>query len=136
MREVSTSNSGWCPTLALRRYAPDSVRHNADVRALSFAKGNSMKKAFVLMGLVITGCSSTGVVSTGPDTYMVAKSGGGPGASGAEISADLYREANAFCAAQKKQFVRISVTEQDNKPFVRQANAKLEFRCVAEGTPK
>jgi hypothetical protein len=92
-----------------------------------------MKKMIALCGL-FAGCSSTGVVSTGPDTYMVAKSGGGPGASGAEMSADLYREATAFCAAQKKQFMRISVTEQDNKPFVRLANAKLEFRCVSEGT--
>jgi hypothetical protein len=95
-----------------------------------------MKNVFLFMSLVLVGCSSTGVVSTGPDTYMVAKSGGGPGASGAEISADLYREANAFCAEQKKQFMRISVSEQDNKPFVRLANAKLEFRCVPEGAPK
>lgn len=92
-----------------------------------------MKTVIVLAVLTLTGCSSTGVVSTGSDTYMVAKSGGGPGASGAEISADLYREANAFCAKQKKQFAKISVTEQDNKPFVRLANAKLEFRCVTEG---
>ena len=95
-----------------------------------------MKATFVLAGLVLAGCSSTGVVSTGSDTYMVAKSGGGPGASGAEMSADLYREANAFCAEQKKQFVRINVTEQDNKPFVRLANSKLEFRCVTEGAAK
>lgn len=95
-----------------------------------------MKNAFLIVGLVLTGCSSTGVVSTGPDTYMIAKSGGGPGASGAEMSADLYREANAFCAEKKMQFMRISVTEQDNKPFVRLANAKLEFRCVSEGTSK
>jgi hypothetical protein len=95
-----------------------------------------MKNVLVLVGLMMAGCSSTGIVSTGPDTYMVARSGGGPGASGAEISAGLYREANEFCAAQKKQFSRISVTEQDNKPFVRLANAKLEFRCVPEGAPK
>ena len=95
-----------------------------------------MKAAIVLVGLVLAGCSSTGVVSTGSDTYMIAKSGGGPWASGAEMSADLYREANAFCAEQKKQFVRISVTEQGNKPFVRLANAKLEFRCVTESTFK
>lgn len=95
-----------------------------------------MKTSIVLAGLVFAGCSSTGVVSTGSDTYMVAKSGGGPGASGAEMSADLYREANAFCAEQKKQFVRISVTERDIKPFHGPANAKLEFRCVTGGTSK
>jgi len=95
-----------------------------------------MKFVLVLFGLLLVGCSSTGVVSTGSDTYMVAKSGGGPGATGAEMSADLYREANAFCAAQKKQFVKINVTEQNNVPFVRLANAKLEFRCVHEGDSK
>ena len=95
-----------------------------------------MKIAIVLAGLIFVGCSSTGVVSIGTDTYMVAKSGGGPGATGAEMSADLYREANAFCAEQKRQFVRVSVIERDNKPFVRLANSKLEFRCVAEGNPK
>ena len=95
-----------------------------------------MKNAFLLVCLVLAGCASTGVVSTGSDTYMIAKSGGGPGASGAEMSADLYLEANAFCAEQKKQFVRINVTEQDNKPFVRLANSKLEFRCVPAGASK
>ncbi len=95
-----------------------------------------MKTALVLVGLVLAGCSSTGVVSTGSDTYMIAKSGGGSGASGAEMSAGLYREANAFCTEQKKQFVRISITEQDYMPFVRLANAKLEFRCVSESASK
>jgi hypothetical protein len=98
--------------------------------------GMKMKNLAVVVGLILAGCSSTGVVSTGADTYMVAKSGGGPGASGADMSADLYREANAFCAEKKKQFVRINITEQNNVPFVRLANAKLEFSCVPEGTPK
>jgi hypothetical protein len=96
-----------------------------------------MKPLFVLVGLVLAGCSiskGTGVVSTGADAYMVANSGGRT--TGAEMSAALYREANEFCAAQKKQFVRINVTEQNHKPFVRPASAKLEFRCVAEGAPK
>ncbi len=88
-----------------------------------------MRNIIVLFTFIITGCSSTGIVSTGADTYMVAKSGGGPGASGAEMSAGLYREANAFCASKERQFVRVSIVEQDNKPFVRLANAKLEFRC-------
>lgn len=88
-----------------------------------------MKYAIIFVTLIISGCSSTGVVPTGVDTYMIAKSGGGPGASGAEMSAGLYKEANAFCASKERQFVRISVVEQDNKPFVRLANAKLEFRC-------
>ena len=60
-----------------------------------------MRHFIVLLALAVVGCSSTGVVSIGVDSYMIAKSGGGPGASGAEMSADLYQEANAFCAEQK-----------------------------------
>ena len=95
-----------------------------------------MKKTFGILVLVLTGCSSTGVAPTGPDTYMLAKTGGAPGTSGAEVTADLYREANSFCADQKKQLITVNVTAQDWKPFVRLANSKLEFRCAAEGTAK
>lgn len=76
---------------------------------------------------VLTACSSTGVVQTGGDTYMNAKTGAG---MVAEMSADLYREAIAFCAGQNKKFEKIELTEQNNIPFVRRANSKLEFRCV------
>lgn len=90
---------------------------------------------FILFSILMSSCSSTGIVSTGADTFMIAKSGGGPGASGAEISAGLYKEANKFCNSSGRQFVQINVTEQDNKPFVRLANSKLEFRCD-EKSPK
>lgn len=95
-----------------------------------------MRKLISIAMIGVAGCASTGVVSTGVDSYMIAKGGGGPGATGAEMSADLYREANAFCASQKKQFERISVTEKDNTPFVRAASSKIEFRCVPESAPK
>ena len=89
-----------------------------------------MKKLILIAAFGLSGCASTGVVSIGADTYMIAKGGGGPGATGPEMSADLYREANAFCATQEKQFERISVTEKDNTPFVRAASSKIEFRCI------
>ncbi len=83
----------------------------------------------------LAACASTGVVSTGPDTYMIAKSGGIEMGSGAEVTADLYREANAFCAEQKKQLMTIKVTALDSKTFVRKASSELQFRCVAQGDP-
>jgi hypothetical protein len=95
-----------------------------------------MKNALGILALILTGCSSTGVVPTGPDTYMLAKRSLAPGATGAEVTADLYREANAFCAEEKKQLLTVNVTAQDYRPFVRLANSKLEFRCVAEGVAK
>ena len=85
---------------------------------------------------LLSGCASTGVVSTGPDTYMIAKTAGAPGTSGGEVTADLYREANAFCIGQNRQLLTVHVTALDWKPFVRLANSKLEFRCLAEGDPQ
>jgi DNA polymerase len=116
--------------------AADWRRLGDAARARRSSGRRNMKKTFAILALILTGCSSTGVVPTGQDAYMVAKTGGAPGTSGAEVTADLYREANAFCADQKKQLITVNVTELDWKPFVRLANSKLEFRCVVEGTAK
>lgn len=93
-----------------------------------------MKRVPMIL-VLLAGCASTGVVSTGPDTYMIARTDGAPGTSGAEVTAGLYREANAFCAEQKKQLITINVAGLDYKPFVRLANSKLDFRCAAPGDP-
>ena len=50
----------------------------------------------LLLPLAMSGCSSTGIVSTGPDTYMTARNGGRPSGLGAQISAQLYREAHTL----------------------------------------
>lgn len=94
-----------------------------------------MARSLLFVAFLLLGCGgrSTGVVATGGDTYMVAQSGGAE--TGAEVSAQLYREANAFCASQGKPLSKVNLTASDFKPFVRPANAKLEFRCVS-GVPR
>jgi len=89
----------------------------------------------LLLPLAMSGCSSTGIVSTGPDTYMTARNGGRPSGLGAQISAQLYREATAYCVEQQKQFVKLALIEQDHRWFVRPPSARLEFRCAAPGDP-
>ena len=82
---------------------------------------------------LLSGCASSGVVSTGPDTYMIAKTSRVPAfTSGAELAADLYREANAFCIGQERQLLTVNATARDWAP----ASAKLEFRCLVEGDPE
>ena len=95
-----------------------------------------MKKLIAIVSLILTGCSNSAVVATGPDTYVLAKTADWPGISAAEVTKDLYREANAFCADQKKRLITVNVTAVDWKPFVRRTNSKLEFRCVVEGVAK
>ena len=87
-----------------------------------------MKRIAVLLAAVLTACTTTtGVVSTGGDTYMVA--GETQSTSPHEVTADLYRQANAYCAERKKEFKALSLVDKAGN-FGRLASSKLDFKCV------
>ena len=92
------------------------------------------KYNFLLMA-VLAGCASSGVIPAGPDTYIVSGQSATGFHSGASVTADLYREANAYCAGIKKQFLPISVNSRDGVPGRAFANSELQFRCLAAGDP-
>ncbi len=83
-----------------------------------------MRYLFVLL---LAGCASTGVVSTGDGEYMLAKRSSTD--SGGEIMADLYREASAHCGMEGKKMLQTSGKSRDTVPF-RPGNAELRFRCA------
>ena len=91
-----------------------------------------MKTAITVLLLLVAGigCSSTGVIPTGKDTYMVGKRdaqvGFGPPVA---AKADVYAEANEFCAKQGKAIETIKL-DSTNSGFGRPASAALEFRCI------
>jgi hypothetical protein len=89
-----------------------------------------MKRYYVGIIFLLSACSSTGIVPMDKDTYMVSKRsaqvGFGP-ANGAR--ADLYEEANAFCAKQNKAIETVNL-EMTDSGFARPASASLQFRCV------
>lgn len=90
----------------------------------------------ICLVVLLTGCaSSTGVVPIGPDTYMVGGKALGLGASGHDATADLYREAGAYCASQSKQLMPVNVQSADGG-VGRFPSAKLEFRCLERGDPQ
>jgi hypothetical protein len=63
-----------------------------------------MKTWLVFLALVLTGCASTGVVPMDKDTYIVAKRSAQFGFGPADgVKADVYREANDFCAKENKK---------------------------------
>jgi hypothetical protein len=75
-------------------------------------------------------CSSTGVVPLdGGGTYMIAKRSAqvefGPPDG---VKADVYREANEFCAKENKEVETINL-EVTNSGFARPGNVSLTFRC-------
>lgn len=94
-----------------------------------------MKVVVALLALfVVAGCSSTGVVPLDKDTYMVAKRSPKIGfVSADDEKAEVYRQANQFCAKQNKQLETINLKEV-RSGFGRQASASLEFRCVAKAS--
>jgi hypothetical protein len=85
--------------------------------------------AFISVAFMFTACSSTGVVRMDSGTYMIAKRsaqfGFGPPDG---VKADVYREANDYCAKEKKEVETINL-EVTNSGFARPGNVSLHFRC-------
>ncbi|MBH0090574.1 MULTISPECIES: hypothetical protein [Pseudoalteromonas] len=88
-----------------------------------------MKNILVLFTLLLTACSSTGVIPMDDGIYMVAKRsaqiGFGP-PDGAK--ADVYAEANQFCnkTNQKVKTVKLDMTDSG---LAKPGNVSLEFKC-------
>lgn len=89
-----------------------------------------MRISIPILALLLVACSSTGVVQTGDDTYMIGKRSGQAG-FGPPIKTQgaVYEEANAFCAQQRKilETVKLDVT---NGGFARPGAVNLQFRCT------
>lgn len=100
-----------------------------DSRALGSISMTIRYLSFLLV-LAISSCSSTGVIPMDGDTYMIAKrsaqAGFGPPTG---TKADVYKEANEYCASQKRKVETVDL-QMTNSGFGRPGNVSLEFRCV------
>ena len=87
-----------------------------------------MKRIASLLTAALTACgtTTTGVVSTGPETFMVAGITDARSPDG--VTAELYRGAIAYCAEQKKELKSLGLT--DRVGSAGRASAKLDFKCV------
>ncbi len=87
--------------------------------------------AAAFLVIVFAGCSSTGIVPMDGDTYLTVKKspqvGYGPAVG---VKADVYAEANDFCAKQKKSVQTVKLDLTDAGSF-QSAVASLQFRCVS-----
>jgi hypothetical protein len=84
----------------------------------------------VLSVFLLSACSSTGVIPMDQGTYYISKSS--PQVSfGPPVTqkAEIYKEANDFCARQGKSVETIKLEELD-QVFGRHASASLTFRCT------
>lgn len=92
-----------------------------------------MKKSFFVVVAItsaLAGCASTntGIVQIAEDTYMYAKQDW-MAYSGSVVKAELYKEANAFCAGKGKKFAPLNSTNEDYKPYQSSAAAEIQFTC-------
>lgn len=90
-----------------------------------------MKFAVIFVAIVcFSGCTSTGVVSSGDDTYMIAKKsaqvGFGPPV---KTEAAVYQEAGDDCASQGKIVQTVDKVVR-NSTFGRPGSVNLKYRCV------
>ncbi len=78
---------------------------------------------------IISGCASTGVVQTDSGTYMISKKsaqvGFGPPIG---VRADVYQEANDFCAKKQAEVETVNL-ELTDAGLARSAAATLIFKC-------
>jgi hypothetical protein len=94
-----------------------------------------LKKFIFLLATTVIGCASTstGVVSIGKDTYMLAMSQG-PGTgihSGAQYKAKAIVEANQYCSGLGKKFQIVNANQNDSAIAVL-AKAEIQFMCLNE----
>lgn len=78
--------------------------------------------------LALTACANSGVVQTGANTYMIAKSEWGF-TSGSVHKARLLQEASAYCLSQGKQ-VKVTSTTQNDVELGKTPAAEVQFQCV------
>ncbi|AQS40252.1 Short C-terminal domain [Shewanella psychrophila] len=83
--------------------------------------------------LIISGCSSTGVIPMSQDSYFIGKKDGSPGI-GVSLSnkAEVYQEANAFCSQKSLEVLTLRETVAPAAPG-RLGSTELHFRCVQPG---
>lgn len=89
-----------------------------------------MKMKMIWLVAILAGCASTtGVISTGSNQYMVSREDNGPTASLGQLKAATMKDAGAHCAGQGKtmQILRETDTPRSLGQF---PQTTLHFTCI------
>jgi hypothetical protein len=91
-----------------------------------------MKKILII--LLLSGCSSTGVVPMDRDSYFIGRKDGTPGL-GVSLSnkAEVYQEANAFCN-NKHQNIHILTSNITPARPGQLGSTEIQFKCVSKNS--
>ena len=88
----------------------------------------------VVMAALVSGCAtSSGVVSTGPDTCKISRTEWGLRTSGS-VKAAAIKEATAYCGKRGKAILVLKTVESDVQYGSKPA-AEVFFKCLATNDP-
>jgi hypothetical protein len=96
-----------------------------------------MRPIFILLfwAISIAACANSGdPVPMGRESYLLSSTGAWSWSAGGALKADLYREANAFCRSQGREWLPVHAVTTDGS-FSTFARAEVEFRCLAKDDP-
>ena len=87
--------------------------------------------AAVICAMLVSACvKSTGILPSGPDTYLLTDSVGGFGGGWRAAQPLVLNEANAFCTQQGKLFVPVEMGTANQI-----SDYTVTFRCLPSGHP-
>lgn len=93
------------------------------------SSGQMAKISALLLGFALAACAGSGVIPMDAGAYMIAQTspqaGFGPPVT---LRAEVYQEANTFCAKQGKEVETVKL-EMVNSAFARPGSVTLTFRC-------
>jgi hypothetical protein len=89
-----------------------------------------MKKAIYALMFSLVGCATygtDGVVTIGPNQYMIGRMGGFFDHSSSAMKAKMFAEANQFCKDKGLTMVPLNSTGRDSG--IDRASAEVQFSC-------
>jgi hypothetical protein len=92
-----------------------------------------MRTLFALLFCFISlyGCASTsGVVRTGYDSYLIARTEERLDGSSNNVKATILKQANQYCESLGKILKVINTSQKDMIPFKSDATAEVQFMCL------
>ncbi len=94
-------------------------------------------KGMLALCVLIQSCSSSsGVVKTGPDTYMISRSEKGFRGNSGAVKAAALSEAEDWCQKRGKVMKVISASQKDMVPMTSDASAEIHFKALAPTDPE
>lgn len=90
-----------------------------------------MKINFILLALLITGCTnSSGIIPDGKDAYRVMWTGDTGFTNSGTLQKNAYKEASSFCMGKGKVLETVTMDSKQSRPLGGWPEATLIFKCA------